>query len=131
MTLHWPLLLLLPLAQTPAADFLPPGALLRFGATRPHHDAPALAVAVTPDCQRLASTGTDGTVRLWDAMTGKQIPLAQPKGGTLGTVALAPDGKTLAARHGNQVLLWDVVSGKQTGVLKDQPGPNWPLTFGL
>ena len=57
----------------------------------------------------------DGTVRLWDAVTGEQQRVFH--GGDAGgvySVSFSPDGATLASgsRDGT-VLLWDVKTGEQ------------------
>jgi WD40 repeat protein len=72
------------------------------------------AVAFSKDGNILAAAYTDmaGNVRLWNVDTGKEISTF--KGGeTIGcSVALSPDGKTVA-RGGQEILLWDVASGKK------------------
>jgi WD40 repeat protein len=98
------------------------------------HTAPVSALAFTPDGLTLASTGTvnlppgkDGSVRLWDVQTGKQLAVFQ----TTGTSALtfSPDGTLLAGsvlapvQFGQtnqvQVILWDVQSRSQSKTFKD------------
>ena len=55
------------------------------------------SVAFSPDGKILAIGDRDGTVRLWDLATGRQLgsPLSS-KDGPVGSVAFSPDGKTLA-----------------------------------
>jgi len=60
------------------------------------------SVACAPDGKSLASAGADGTVRLWDVASGKEI---RTVAGHL--VAYAPDGKTLASVQGTSILIWD------------------------
>lgn len=75
------------------------------------------AVAFSPDGSRIASGGYDHTVRLWNAVTGKQI--GQPMAGhtdTVGSVAFSPDGTRLAsAATDGTIRLWDVRTGQQIG----------------
>ena len=60
----------------------------------------------------LASAGFDGTIRLWDVLSHRQLgrPLA-PHAGWVTRVAFSPDGRTLAsAGIDKRVRLWDVPS---------------------
>jgi WD40 repeat protein len=67
-----------------------------------------------PDGKTLASASNDGTVRLWDPATGKEM---SPSQHTLGIkcVSYAPDGKTIvtASEWGGTLLLWDGATGKE------------------
>jgi ABC-type polysaccharide/polyol phosphate export permease len=81
------------------------------------HTKPVAAVAAQPGGAFLASSGDDGTVRLWQAADGAPVrkwDLGVPAEG----VAFAPDGSTLAAVSGDrQVRLWRVNDGAPLPVL--------------
>ena len=53
-------------------------------------------VEFSPDGTQLASTATDGTLRIWDAVTGECLRIFTLKLGGLHWVTYAPDGLTLA-----------------------------------
>jgi len=74
----------------------------------------------------LATTGHDGTVRIWDPIAGQQVgdPLTGHTGGALGVCALPgaggsgrPDGATLLATTGRDgtVRIWDPITRRQVG----------------
>ncbi len=80
-------------------------------------------VAWSPDRQRLASGGADGTVRVWEARSGKL--LHELKGHAFGvrTVAYAPDGASLASGGADgTVRVWEARSGKLLHELKGHAG---------
>lgn len=94
-------------------------------------------VAVSPDESRAASAGMDGTVRLWDVKTAKELHRLEPPG-RVHCVAFSPDGRYLASGHweagpsgkwcpggDNPVRLWDVATGKEVRRL---PGHRWRVT---
>ncbi len=60
------------------------------------HAGQVLAVAYAPDRATLATGGSDGTVRIWDARTGQQQHQLTGHTGGVRSVAYAPDGATLA-----------------------------------
>ena len=114
-----------------------PGATLH--ATSARNGAPAVAlsqggqllataVAFRPDGTLLATGASDGTVRLWNPATGRQV------GKTLHTssqntgvhsVAFSPRGKLLAAGAGDgTVRLWNPVTGRLVGALQTGTGPS-------
>jgi WD40 repeat protein/serine/threonine protein kinase len=88
---------------------------------------PVFALAYTPDCRRIFSCGSaqpvrpmtssadrPGEVKLWDAATGRQLPLElQGPIDRVCRIALSPDGKTLAAGCGHLGTgVWDLATGQ-------------------
>jgi RNA polymerase sigma factor (sigma-70 family) len=72
---------------------------------------PIDSLAFTPDGQRLYTSG-DGTVRVWDAKTGKQLVETADWARGKRDVAVTPDGKRVAVAGPTQVTLIDTQTGK-------------------
>lgn len=76
------------------------------------HEDVVTAIALAPDATWLASAATDGTLRRWDLASGAEIQrLRLPSVSSFSSVAVAPDGQTIAAGSYGQVHLWNVSDG--------------------
>ncbi|MBN9122276.1 MAG: hypothetical protein J0I06_24570 [Planctomycetes bacterium] len=72
------------------------------------HKLPVWAAAFLPD-GRVQTASSDGTVRVWDAATGKELGRYDFGIGKLYCAAFSPDGLTCAAGgEQGQVVVWDV-----------------------
>jgi WD40 repeat protein len=83
------------------------------------HASEVSGLAVSPDGKLIASAGRDGTLRLWEAATGKELRCFRcgPNQAATGAV-FTPDGKSVLTATGlhqndNYLSLWDVASGKE------------------
>src|SRR5262249_12719537 len=94
-----------------------------FGATGPQPGS--LCAAMTPDARWLATGSTDGTARVWDAVTGKEVRAfrgpepARP-------LAVTTDGKWLVNRLPKAVHLWDLRAGKPARPFEADPALQSP-----
>jgi WD40 repeat protein/DNA-binding SARP family transcriptional activator len=76
---------------------------------RLRHPTYVVAVRFDPRGRMLATAATDGTVRLWDLASYRQLGVALPGGEQWSVLAFGPDGSDLVAFYGDGTgLVWDV-----------------------
>ncbi|HXG49640.1 MAG TPA: WD40 repeat domain-containing protein, partial [Methylomirabilota bacterium] len=87
-------------------------------------------VALSHDGRHVATGDWDGTVRLWDATTGRELKRLGPHRTEVVGVEFAPDVQTLASgsTYGD-VILWDLKTFEPRATLRGQSGAIYSLAF--
>lgn len=122
----------LPRPDEPATppQALPAGAVARFGTSRFLNFGRAFSVAFAPDGKTLAVGSWDGSVRLWEVGSGKELHVFQDQTSPVRAVAFSPDGKILACgNEGVGIVLRATATGKELQRLKGHRGSITGLEF--
>jgi WD40 repeat protein len=79
---------------------------------------------MTADGQRLLTGSMDGTAKLWDAATGRELRSFQGQNSaTVGWVAVTPDGQKLITGSADGIArIWDTASGRELVQLNGHAG---------
>lgn len=95
-------------------DPLPSGAIARIGSIRLRHAGLSDLVNL-PDGKTILSAGSDRVLRWWDQPTGKPLRTVklQGEGGPGYCQTLSPNGKWLVAQDAQNLVFWEVATGKE------------------
>jgi WD40 repeat protein len=123
--------------DSPGAEPLPPGAMVRLGTDHFKHRAAVHALAFSADGKRLASGGWGDHICLWEADTGKLVrTLTADKvvtnAYTTRSLVFSRDGKTLMnGSSRGEFHVWDLATGNVSRVFGHQCHPEFiPLVQG-
>jgi WD40 repeat protein len=94
------------------------------------HTEAVVAVAFSPDGQRVATASADSTARIWNAQTGQSEHTLAKHTDSLTALVFSPDGKQLATSSSDRdVRVWSVSSGVEVALLRLHSGPVLDVDF--
>ena len=93
------------------------------------HTDDVTSVVFGPDGKYVASTSSDGTLKVWNAASGQQVPAMKSYIVGAWTVAFSPDCKRIACGVADTVKLWDAVTGQEELTLKGHTSDVTSLAF--
>jgi WD40 repeat protein len=85
------------------------------------------ACAIAPDGRRLAASGVDRRILVWDLESGELVLKIADLAARVPALAFSPDGATIAGGSDGLVRLWDAATGEARRTLEGQRG--WVCTL--
>ncbi|HVS75905.1 MAG TPA: serine/threonine-protein kinase, partial [Steroidobacteraceae bacterium] len=81
------------------------------------------SVAYSPGGRRLVSASYDGTARIWDASSGRQLLVLRGHRGPVMSAAFSPRGRRIAtASFDGTARIWDAATGSVLAILRGHEG---------
>jgi len=82
------------------------------------HSEEVGAVAYSPDGKRIVSGSSDGTIKIWDAETGRELrTLFAGHTSSVKSVVYSPDGKRILSASDKMIKIWDAETGRELRTL--------------
>jgi WD40 repeat protein len=92
--------------------------------------SPGISVALSPDGKRLAGASWDGTARVLDTDTGRQVLFLQGHSDVVRSLAFSPDGRRLvSASEDGTARIWDADAGREIPAPQGHTGKIYGVTF--
>lgn len=86
------------------------------------------SVDFSPDGKKMVTTSNDGTARLWDVATGKELSRFAPSARIFTTAGFLPDGRSIVVGGpGDTLWLWDTETNREVRQYKGLAGGAWGL----
>jgi len=94
------------------------------------HQGQVWAMAYSPDGTRLATSGSDKKVRIWDTVSYENLLTLQAEDADLTNITFNPNGKQLAtASKDGSTKIWDAATGQLVFELKGHTKPVYGIAF--
>ena len=88
------------------------------------------SMAFSPDGQRIITGLFDGTVTVWEAVSGTKLLSFKGHSGWINCVAFSPDGQRIVTDGSDQTAkVWEAASGKELLTLKGHTSGIWSVAF--
>ncbi|EKM59841.1 uncharacterized protein PHACADRAFT_250587 [Phanerochaete carnosa HHB-10118-sp] len=101
-----------------------------LGTVTAHEGARVRAIDFAPDGRTIVSSGEDGKIRIWDALTCALVLVFSHHSGYVFSVRYSPDGARIASATGDRIVkIWDAVSGVLLRTLEGHTDGVWCAVF--